>query len=196
MHIAPVILTGGLSRRMGRDKGTIELPNGETMLSSLVARYQAFGTVYVSMNEAGRFHPCGGIPLIDLRPNQGPMAGLETALTQIEGQTIFLTAVDLPFGDVALVEALYQKLENYDGCYICHQGGKAEPLFALYQPTCLPIMTQYLEEGGRSFHGLFEKLNLRQVSPEELPTFDLNRILMNVNRPEDWAQAEVFLNAP
>ncbi len=194
MHITPVILTGGLSRRMGRDKGTIELPSGETMLSSLVARYQAFGTVYVSMNEAGRFDPCGGVPLIDLRPNQGPMAGLETALTTLEGQTIFLTAVDLPFGEVALVEALSEKLEGYDGCYVCHQGGKAEPLFALYQSACLPAIVGYLEEGGRSFHGLFQRLNLRPVTSDELPNFDLDRILMNVNRPEDLAKAESFLS--
>lgn len=188
MDITPVILTGGQSRRMGQDKGTLKGRDGETMLSRLVARYQAaFGTVYVSMNEAGRFDPCGGIPLVDLRPNQGPLAGLETALTQLEGKTIFLTAVDLPFGDVALVEAMYRRLSNFDGCYICHDGGRVEPLFSLYRPTCLQPISQYLSKGRRSFYGLMSSLNLRAITPEEVPEFNLNHILTNVNRPEDWA---------
>lgn len=194
LKIAPVILSGGGSRRMGQDKTTIQLTQDHTMLSRLVTLYQqSFGTVYVSMNEAGRFDPCGGVPLIDLRGDQGPLAGLETALTHLSGQTIFLTAVDLPFGDVGLVHALHQTLGDYDGCYICHENNKAEPLFALYQPSCLQAVSCYLDDGGRSFHGLYDKLNLRAVTPDQLPSFDLHHILTNVNRPEDLVKAKEFL---
>ena len=48
-----VILTGGSSRRMGRDKALLPFGDG-TLLQTLIDRYAALGPVGVSVDAAGR----------------------------------------------------------------------------------------------------------------------------------------------
>lgn len=190
MKTIAVILTGGMSRRMGRDKGTILFENGETLIARLVRRYRAdFDEVYVSVNEAGRFDTAGAPELVDLRPGQGPMAGLEAAFARTDADLVFLTAVDLPFGSAGLVRRLDQLRAGRDACYIRRSDGRPEPLFALYARTCQTPLAACLEEGRRSFRWLFDRIDVREVWEEELREFDLDHLLLNVNRPEDLETA-------
>ena len=190
MKTIAVILTGGMSRRMGRDKGTILFENGETLIARLVRRYGAeFDGVYVSVNEAGRFDTAGAPELVDLRPGQGPMAGLEAAFARTDADLVFLTAVDLPFGTPALARELDRLRAGRDACYIRRSDGRPEPLFALYARTCQAPLTACLEEGRRSFRWLFDRIDVREVWEEELEEFDLDHLLLNVNRPEDLMTA-------
>ncbi len=171
METVAVILTGGRSSRMGRDKCALRL-GGETFLERLVERYRgAFGRVCVSVDRPGRFDPAGAEEVCDRRPGrQGPLAGLEAAFLQTGAEAIFLTAVDLPFGDAALARRLEQLCADYG------RGG-------------LGAVSACLEEGRRAFRGMLERVDCRTVDEAELPGFDLERILLNVNRPEDYAAA-------
>ena len=124
METVAVILTGGRSSRMGRDKCALRL-GGETFLERLVERYRgAFGRVCVSVDRPGRFDPAGAEEVCDRRPGrQGPLAGLEAAFLQTGAEAIFLTAVDLPFGDAALARRLEQLRGTADACCIRRAGG-------------------------------------------------------------------------
>lgn len=192
MELAGVILTGGKSSRMGRDKCTLEL-EGQTFLQRLVERYRpCMSRLFVSVDRPGRFDTAGAEEICDLRAgNQGPLAGLEAALAQTRENLIFLTAVDLPFGDPALTERLMELRGSADICCIRRAGGQLEPLFALYSADCLPAVSACLDEGRRSLHSLMQRVDTRLVNEEELVGFDLNRILMNVNRPEDFERARL-----
>ena len=190
MKTIAVILTGGMSRRMGRDKGTILFENGETLIARLVRRYrEEFDEVYVSVNEAGRFDTAGAPELVDLRPGQGPMAGLEAAFARTDASLVFLTAVDLPFGSPELVRRLDELRAGQDACYIRRADGRPEPLFALYARSCQAPLAACLEEGRRSFRWLFDRIGVREVRERELREFDLDHLLLNVNRPEDLEAA-------
>ena len=154
-------------------------------------RYRgAFGRVCVSVDRPGRFDPAGAEEVCDRRPGrQGPLAGLEAAFLQTGAEAIFLTAVDLPFGDAALARRLEQLRGTADACCIRRAGGALEPLFAVYGRGCLGAASACLEEGRRAFRGMLERVDCRTVDEAELPGFDLERILLNVNRPEDYAAA-------
>ena len=190
MKTIAVILTGGMSRRMGRDKGTIQFEDGETLIARLVRRYRDhFDEVYVSVNRAGRFDTAGAPELVDLRPGQGPMAGLEAAFAATVADLVFLTAVDLPFGTPEMVWKLNALRGERDACYIRRTDGRPEPLFALYSRACQAPLSACLEEERRSFRALFERVDVREVREEELPGFALDHLLLNVNRPEDLERA-------
>lgn len=190
MELAGVILTGGNSTRMGRDKCALEL-EGQTFLQRLVERYRPWvSRLFVSVDRPGRFDTAGAAEICDLRAgNQGPLAGLEAALARTGENLIFLTAVDLPFGDPALAERLMELRGSADICCIRRAGGQLEPLFALYGAGCLPAVTACLDEGRRSLHSLMQRVNTRLVEETELAGFDLDHVLMNINRPEDFARA-------
>lgn len=182
-----VILTGGGSRRMGRDKALLPWRGG-TMLQSLIDKYsRALGPVAVSVDEPGRFSFRSALELTDPYPGMGPLNGLVAAFEQTEAETVFLTGTDLPFGEPELVRALEGLMGGADACVIRRGGKGIEPLFALYRKSCAPAARRVLCGGSKSFRELFGSVNVRFVPPEELAGFDLERILSNVNTPEDYA---------
>lgn len=182
-----VILTGGGSRRMGRDKALLPW-RGETMLQSLIDKYtDELGPAAVSVNEHGRFAFHSARELIDPYPGMGPLNGIAAAFEQTDAETVFLTGTDLPFGEPELVRALERLLGEEDACVIRRGEKGIEPLFALYKRSCLNPARRCLAEGKKSFRELFGGINVRYVDSGELEGFDLERILRNVNTPEDYA---------
>lgn len=182
-----VILTGGQSSRMGRDKALLPLQH-KTMSEALVQRYQrAFGEVAVSVNVKGRFPSGGARELVDAFPGIGPLNGLYSAFTQTDAELVFLTATDLPNGDPRLVQFLRNCIVKHDACVIQRADGNLEPLFALYRRTCLPYVQENLKLGRRSLHNILHKIDTRFIPEEELlMEFDLNTILLNLNTPTDY----------
>ncbi len=187
MKTAAVILAGGMSRRMGRDKAA--LPFGEeTMLSHLVGLYRPFfDLTAVSLNISGRFDTYGAMEVVDRRPGQGPMAGLEAAFLDTGADVIFLTGTDLPLGDPALARHLLTLLDSHDVCMIRSARG-VEPLFAVYSVSCLPAIQKALDEGRRSMFHMLEQLNTLELTPDQLSQFDVERVLTNVNDPQEYAR--------
>lgn len=190
MQITTVIMAGGLSRRMGRDKGLLPF-GGESLLERMIQRWSGvFDAVAVSLDRPGRYGDLGVLELVDLRPGAGPMAGLEAALSGCGTKGVFLTAVDLPFGEPALARRLARESSGADVCLIRRASGRPEPLFALYTTACLPVIRQSLDRGERAlFRGLYPFVHVREIPEQELTGFDLDHILFNMNRPQDWQAA-------
>ena len=180
-----VILTGGGSRRMGSDKAMLPW-QGTTMLQSLIDRYSALGDVAVSVNAPGRFKFRGAAELVDEYPDMGPINGIVSAFHGTGARTVFMTATDLPFGDPELAKRLASLLDGHDACILRRGVKRAEPLFAVYASTCLAPAEGMLRVGRKRFMELLDELDVRYVSDGELPGFDLDRILMNVNTREDY----------
>lgn len=184
-----VILTGGASRRMGRDKATLEW-NGTTMLQSLIDRYAALGPVAVSVDRTGRFSFRGAAELVDRFPGMGPLNGLVSGFESTDEPLLLLTATDLPFGEPALARRLEERIGDA-GAAVLRRGVKGmEPLFAVYAGKVLPAARDCLASGKKSYRDLFERIAVRFVLPEEVPEFDLEYILTNVNTLEEYAGAK------
>lgn len=184
-----VILTGGASRRMGRDKAMLPCA-GRTMLQYLIDKYSVLGPVAVSVNAAGRFPFTGARELPDRWPNAGPLNGIAAAFAETDAEEIFLTGTDLPYGDAALASRLAALRGEADACILKRGKKGMEPLFAVYGSRCGETAAACLASGKRSFFEMLEGLNVRFVHPEELPEFDLERILTNVNTPEEYEKLE------
>lgn len=182
-----VILSGGQSRRMGRDKAELPVSSvGPPILKTLVGRYSQLGQVAVSVNSPGRFETYGAREICDIIPDQGPLSGLHAALKYSGDDVIFLTACDLPNGDIGLAQRIAEATRGYDACIIRRQNGDIEPLFGAYGQGCADAAEQCLAEGRRSMRSLPERVNVRYLEESELEEFDLDQILLNVNTPEDY----------
>jgi len=152
------------------------------MLSGLVHRYMPkFDEVWVSVNTRGRFDTAGAGELVDHRPGEGPLAGLETAFLDTNADVVFLTATDIPFGDPAMARELAEFCGACDACLLIEQ----EPLFGAYHRNCLPVITSLLDSGERRVHQLIERIHVRIVGGTE-ETF---QNLLNVNDPETYRKA-------
>ena len=187
-----VILTGGSSRRMGRDKALLPFgENGGTLLQCLIDRYGVMGETAVSVDRPSRFPFTGAAELPDLFPGQGPMNGVVSGFRATDAEALLLTAVDLPYGDPALAKKLLELSGDADVCLVRRGPKGIEPLFAVYKRACLRVAEDCLRQGRRSVMALLDRVKVRYVSPEELPGFDLGRIFTNVNTPEEYERLEI-----
>lgn len=180
-----VILTGGASHRMGRDKAMLPY-KGTTMLQYLINKYSVLGCVIVSVNEAGRFEFNGAKEAVDPYPGLGPLNGIISGFDESNENIIFVTGTDLPFGEPALVHKLLELIQDNDACIIRQGKKNFEPLFAVYRRSCADQARECLEAGKKSIREMLDLMKVRYVSPEELPEFDLNHMLMNVNTMEEY----------
>ena len=185
-----VILTGGKSSRMGRDKAMLPVA-GVPMARLLASRFRDAGfSVAFSVDRAGRFPLGDERELPDAFPGEGPLNGLYSAFTQTAEDAVFFTATDLPGGDPALAKRLIELLDGHDACLIRRADGRAETLFGVYARSCLPAAERCLREGRRAMRAAIEGLRVRWVDEAELPEWELARVLRNVNTPEEYAALE------
>lgn len=169
-----VILTGGKSSRMGRDKALLEV-DGIPLALHLAERYSALGAVAFSVDRIGRFPVGRYMELVDKYPGQGPLNGLISAFEESEEDLVFLTATDMPAGTVEAVQCLLDSLGDCDACIY-----EGEPLFGVYKRSCLAPALGHLQAGRRSFYGLLEDLHVCQLPKED------KNIFLNLNTPADY----------
>ncbi len=182
-----VILTGGKSSRMGRDKALLEMDDTTAALA-LAARYASWGPVAFSVDRPARF-PCGPYrELVDAYPGCGPLNGLYSAFTEADADVVFLTATDMLGGDPALARELAARLDGHDGSAVLRRDGRAELLFGVYRRTCLPLVREGLETGRYSLRELLGRLDILLVPEAELSDWDMEQALCNVNTWSDYSQ--------
>lgn len=168
-----VILTGGQSRRMGRDKALVEL-EGEAMSLRLARRFEELGPVAFCVDRRGRF-PVGPYrELCDKFPGQGPLNGLVAAFEDGEEDTVLLIATDMPNLSPAAARKLFSAIGDHDACIF-----RGEPLFGLYRRNCGRIARSCLEDGKRSFRDFLPLLDVLRLEPTEEGLFQ------NLNTPEE-----------
>lgn len=181
-----VILVGGASRRMGKDKATLEF-NGKAMCQSLIEKYLPISeAVAYCANEEGRFSFENARQIIDRFPNMGPMNGIVSAFEDFDCDEIFMTGTDIPCGDTQLVLKLAELCQGHDACIINHGIKGRQPLFAIYKRSCYEPALSLLQNGRKSLNDLLETVNTKYVSQQNLPDFDLDAILENINTAEDY----------
>ena len=170
-----VILTGGQSRRMGRDKAL--LPLGDSCFSlTLARRFASLGPVVFSVDCPGRFPTAEFPELSDAFPGAGPMNGLVSGFRYAkEEEYLLLLATDMPFSDPALARILQAAIGDADVCRF-----ERERLFALYRRSVLPLAEELLSHGENALHRLHD--GVRTVTVPR-PAGDS---LRNINTPEDY----------
>lgn len=181
-----VILAGGASRRMGRDKATLDAGDGPLLERSARLGLDLGLPVLV----VGRAQPdVWTLPTVrfaaDREPGQGPLGGLVTALEL--ASPILAIACDLPRLDAECLGWLRDESARAplaDGLITTDTGG-IEPLFACYTAHCMTMAHAHLAAGQRAMHRLVEAGDFRRIAiPEHLLTR-----LADVDTPAEWDRA-------
>ncbi len=193
--ITGAILTGGESRRMGRDKAAIEI-DGLPLIKINISLFKSlFGDLFVVTKEKGRFGDIGCREVVDRFGERGAMIGVLTALEEAKTDYVFVAACDMPFLNGEVINLIVADHEGFDVILprIC---GKGDPLHALYSKKCLNEMLHFMEHEGKSLNRFIESLSrdrVKVISEEEIKKIDPEAIaLFNMNTPEELNRAKTL----
>jgi molybdenum cofactor guanylyltransferase len=188
-----LVLTGGRSRRMQRDKASLEyagksqLARAMELLSPLVAR------CFVSVRTDQLDDPARATydTIADIKPNLGPIGGIHAALRAYPDRGWLILACDLPFLNRATLQHLiaHRASTRVASAYRSSFDGLPEPLCAIFEPRSLKIIEQSLAEGQQCPRALLSRSDVELL---DLPD---PRALDNVNTGEEYAAATAALGA-
>jgi molybdopterin-guanine dinucleotide biosynthesis protein A len=195
MRKGAIILCGGKSSRMGRDKAT--LPFGpERMLQRVV---RLINEVVEMKNMVVVAAPIQSLPELpaavlvarDAHEFRGPLAGLATGLRAIADRVdaVYATACDVPLLVPAFVERMFESLGDFDVA-VPFDGQHHHPLAAVYRPQVLAHVERLLASQRMRPRFLFDEVPTLEIPVNELRALDPQlSTLANLNYEQDYVSA-------
>lgn len=189
MQSVGVVLAGGSSRRMGRDKALLEW-HGRPLLEHVLSRlHGAFEQLAVIGGRPEWVALRDVLWIPDEQPGAGVAAAILTALRRLK-QPCFVCACDMPFVHAELGRWL---VENASGAaaHIPRWQGQVQPLHAAWFPEAMPFVQACLRAGERTVWRILQHMEeagtLQWADEHTVSRFDAEgRCFVNLNTPQEW----------
>jgi molybdopterin-guanine dinucleotide biosynthesis protein A len=158
MTFAALLLAGGESRRMGRDKATIELAGRPLWQRQLeLLRGLKPEEIFVSARSRPSWLPDTVQLLLDDAPSRGPLSGLTKGLAAMRRTHLLVLAVDMPFMTAGELRSLGERASEGRGV-VPTIADRAEPLAAIYPAEAAVDFHAALQGPDFSLQLLVQKL--------------------------------------
>ncbi|MDA0577913.1 MAG: bifunctional molybdenum cofactor guanylyltransferase MobA/molybdopterin-guanine dinucleotide biosynthesis adaptor protein MobB [Verrucomicrobia bacterium] len=182
-----LVLAGGHSTRMQRDKAALEY-GGRTQLErayELVASRcaQTFVSARADQWSDGRF---AAMPQIhDTIQNAGPTGGILSAMRAHPDAAWLVVACDLPYLDGDTLDTLMRGRAPFKiaTAYTSANDGMPEPLCAIYEPRARSRFLQFMAVGYQCPRKMLINSNVHLLA------LGNRQALENINHPDEFAQA-------
>ncbi|KLU65132.1 molybdenum cofactor guanylyltransferase [Desulfosporosinus acididurans] len=182
-----VLLAGGKSSRMKKNKAFLELEGKPLVERTLEVLNKTFSEVLISSNEPELYKNYNFSVIQDEYRNQGPLAGLYQGLKAAGYPSVFFVACDMPFLQGELIRFLFRWAPEYE-VVVPRFRSVIHPLHAFYHRNSLPTIKKNLEAGRLKITDLFSGCSVKYVEENELTNFSgLDDVFCNVNTPEEWS---------
>lgn len=179
-----VVLAGGQSSRMGRDKALLELDGRSLIERHVHGLAPHFAEVLVSARSAADYADLGFRVVADPVVDQGPMRGVAAALSAARFDPVFITPCDQTVVPVDLATRLLRSLGDADAAVPRHPDGNIEPLLAVLRRRMVARLVAALDRGERRIARQYAESSVRYVDLSS--SVDVT----NVNTPDEY---EAFL---
>ena len=194
--VTGIILAGGLSRRLGRDKA-VEPIDGQPLVGRVMDALSGIAdelVVVVNTPQRGRELPLrdSAVVAVDIYPNAGSLGGIFTGLSSASNQWGIVVACDMPFLNLDLLSYLLSFRESHDAV-VPVLDGRPEPTHAAYSKVCLSAIEARLEADDLKIARFFDDVRVKYVSQRRVEEIDPGRrSFFNVNTEEDLARARLL----
>jgi molybdenum cofactor guanylyltransferase len=186
------ILAGGQARRFGgRDKSALRVGGRRILERQLDQLRQLTDDILLvgarPLEEVPDVHHVS-----DRILDSGPLGGLEAALAAARDDRLIIVACDMPFITARFLESLVGLSDPVDAVVPQTERGY-HPLCAVYRRSCHPAVIRRLVERRLKMLELFEDLRVHVVDRAHVATFGGERVLANVNTPDELRDLEALL---
>jgi molybdopterin-guanine dinucleotide biosynthesis protein A len=187
-----IILAGGQSRRMGRDKRRLRLwgESGPRLLDHMITLAQSVcAEVVVVLNDVDAWPELSVRCVPDAYPGTGPLGGFASGFAAVTHDTALLLACDMPLIPPALLHALLHTPLQHDIRCLCRPPHPPEPFAARYQRRCLQYAEQLLANGEHRMSALLSTATCDVRGPAWWHTYDpTGQSFINLNSTTDLHQ--------
>jgi molybdopterin-guanine dinucleotide biosynthesis protein A len=184
--ICGLVLAGGQSRRMGKDKALLR-HNGETQLGRAVRLLQQqLERVFVSAraDQAAEPERARFSQIVDRYADLGPLAGILSAMDTEPHAVWLVVACDLPNLDSETIRHLLDERSATQPftAYRSSFDGLPEPLCAIYNPSARRILNEFVAAGIQCPRKIMMRSDTRLLEARN------PRALVNINTPDELSQ--------
>ena len=193
-----IILAGGQSSRMGKDKASLEI-FGKSMIERILLKLSPLVDEVVVVRAPGQTMP--SIPVKfkdkirvgwDSVKERGPLQGIVDALPLLNSNIdkVFILTCDLPYITTEWLQTLKDVMTDEFDLVCTEENGIDNPLLAIYRRPVLEPASKLLTEGKRRPISLSEGWRMASLSaPVETPW-----ICRGVNTPEELKEAQNYIS--
>lgn len=185
MNFSAVILAGGKSTRMGRDKAWLPL-NGQPLLARQLAVVRKLGPaeLFISGRADVDYISLGYAVLKDAFPDAGPLAGIAAGLAASSAPLVLVLAVDMPDMTSAVLRQLLGRCAPEVGI-VPRVNRRLEPLAAIYPKAAAPFAVDMLKRQLRAVRAFAERCKQAElVAVHDVAESDW-KCFANWNSPDD-----------
>jgi molybdopterin-guanine dinucleotide biosynthesis protein A len=183
MRCSAVLLAGGKSSRMGRDKAFLEIA-GEPLWQRQLATLRHLAPEQLMVSGPGREEWSEYEIVADECADAGPLAGLAAALRKCATPRLVVLAIDLPEMTTDFLRSLLHLCSDHQGV-VPRRSDRFEPLAAVYPAGCAALAEAALRDGDFSMQR-FVRRALEQDLLLERSISEAETVLFaNLNTPAD-----------
>ena len=178
------ILSGGKSRRMGKDKAFIPVDGAAIIERALAVFREVFDDVIIIANDIPSYERLSTPVFADIIQGGGSLGGIYTALIHSKTANVFVAACDMPFLDASAIKKITGTGGTYDAV-VPFIDGRFHPMHAMYSKRCLPVMEDMIKSGDLKIHDLLEKVRVKKLTLDDFGAIPIERSVANINTPDE-----------
>ncbi len=185
-----LVLAGGKSTRMNKDKSQLKYHNKPQQQHAIELLENVCEEVFVSSRDEGQSSELAVPSIADKFIGLGPYGGILSAFMQEPNVAWLVIAVDLPFLDKATISNLveHRNPSKLATCFIDPQNEFPEPLISIWEPRAYPRMLDFLSKGYSCPRKVLINNNVEIITERNV------QALTNVNTPEEFEEALKIIN--
>jgi molybdopterin-guanine dinucleotide biosynthesis protein A len=185
LDIPCVIVAGGKSSRMGRDKALLPFGSFPTLTQYQLARLQNnFSSLHVSCKNKNKFDfEASFIEDTQEFDAFSPLVALYSILCSFQ-TPIAILSVDTPFVTVDEFTELFEALDEQTDIVIARSPFGSHQMCGIYKPTITSVLKEQIEKNIHKIRSIFEKVHVRYVD------FKDDSIFENLNHPLEYEKAK------
>jgi len=194
MNTTAIILAGGKSSRMGKNKALLPMRD-KTNIARIARELEKVTKELLIITNTPEDYRFLGYPLTtDLYPGLGPLAGIHAGLSSSKTEVNIAVACDMPFVHAGIANEMLLAAEGYDAV-VPEIEGRLQPLFAVYRKSCLPELTSCLDNHELKVRGFLAAITVKIMKEKDFQLYEehphlFSSLFFNMNMPEEYKQAK------
>jgi len=186
--VTGIILAGGKSSRMGKEKGLMEYAGKSLIRYSIEALEGICSQIVIGANSS-HFEELGYPVQKDIFPDIGPMGGIYSCLHRSETEHNLVLPCDTPGITSTVMEVLLKESAGYRIVIPCSKPGLPEPLIGYYHKNNAAGLLSFIKNGKYRLIDYIETALVKTIPIYKRADIFTNGLFININAPEDFENA-------